>query len=325
MELSVRDRDSFDYLRHLVCEILIASATYWHLVCEDIEYSTVFQKKLNSKLAGIVRDIVTLSNRHFGTMDGKLMICGIGNMVVKWYKMMYDWIGHASISNVYTACDTGMSGGRVSDHMSVLIVVRIERRPFIGCVKAYISHSAKFVGVPPCRSLTPFVLFLSIQENMSSTSGVSSIPIWKLGITLSFMWSIWYHRNQLTWQHKDRNIVQFSRSYLAALWNARRALDRSQGPSGPTTGCSAFVRDDTGGSVSCRTGFTDGVLSPEAAELIAIHVALRWLSSMQVDNVVIESDCPSVVLGLNGASTSYSEIGNLFYSLLVPCKSTMWS
>lgn len=34
----------------------------------------------------------------------------------------------------------------------------------------------------------------------------------------------------------------------------------------PSTGWSAFVRDDTGGFVSCRTGFTDGVLSPEAAE-----------------------------------------------------------
>ncbi|MBA0664576.1 hypothetical protein Goklo_004546 [Gossypium klotzschianum] len=134
------------------------------------------------------------------------------------------------------------------------------------------------------------------------------------------MWSIWYYRNQLTWQHKDRNIVQFAGSYLAALWNARRALDRIQGPSGaffedrPATGCSAFVRDDTGGFVSCRIGFTDGVLSPEAAELIAIREALRWLSSMQVGNVVIESDCLSVVLGINGASTSYLEIGHLVYS-----------
>ncbi|MBA0696407.1 hypothetical protein Goari_002961, partial [Gossypium aridum] len=83
----------------------------------------------------------------------------------------------------------------------------------------------------------------------------------------------------------------------------------------PATGCSGFVRDDTGGFVSCRTGFTDGVLSPEAAELIAIREALRWLSSMQVGNVVIESDCLSVVLGLNGASTSYLEIGHLVYSL----------
>ncbi|PPD99460.1 hypothetical protein GOBAR_DD03506 [Gossypium barbadense] len=78
----------------------------------------------------------------------------------------------------------------------------------------------------------------------------------------------------------------WSKLVSAACFLVSCNTDRAFFEDRPATGCSAFVRDDTGGFVSCRVGFTDGVLSPEAAELI------------------------QYVKRLDG---------------LVPCKSAMWS
>ncbi|KAA3488413.1 Gag-Pol polyprotein [Gossypium australe] len=92
-------------MRHLVCEIIIALATYGH----SFDFNA-------SSDSGIVRGYVTLSNHHFGTFELMFWLYGMYRDFDSFWLCFRTRAGTrpcSPILNVHMGCDMDVSGGRV--------------------------------------------------------------------------------------------------------------------------------------------------------------------------------------------------------------------
>ncbi|XP_031107832.1 uncharacterized protein LOC116012436 [Ipomoea triloba] len=151
-----------------------------------------------------------------------------------------------------------------------------------------------------------------------------------LCLLISICWKIWEARNEKIWNQKIFNAshICLSAANLLSEWNtANLPMNFSRIPatltkwtSPPTLmyklnvdaaldinnkrmGFGFALRDSTGALVAARSAPYFRLFMPNEAEAMGVKEALKWVKSMNMDNLQVESDCLQVINGINSDLT----------------------
>lgn len=144
----------------------------------------------------------------------------------------------------------------------------------------------------------------------------------ELCVLISMCWKIWSARNDKIWNHitvsashvyhyinnflLERNVVNLtvsnSRSSTSStVWpkpppglfkvNVDAALD----PNSKKMGFGFVIRDSAGSLIVARCLPWFRLFKPGEAEAVGVREALKWLKSLNFDNLQLESDCLQVI------------------------------
>ena len=76
-------------------------------------------------------------------------------------------------------------------------------------------------------------------------------------------------------------------------------------------GVDCVIRDDSGCLVGAFTRTTSGCPAPNEVEAHALREALHWIIQLQLGNIIVETDCKSVVDAFHSHKADLSEFGCL--------------
>lgn len=162
----------------------------------------------------------------------------------------------------------------------------------------------------------------------------------QLELTAVILWEIWQNRNNvvLNAKHKPSSFIIQSAVDLLSHWQAAHAhstkfivspnllnsqkwmkppvhflkcnVDAAIFSSKGYAGFGCIIRDHLGYVIAATHGRLPGIQNPSLAEALGIREALSWIKSLNLSNILVESDALLIVKALNSFSPdSSSSVG----------------
>ncbi|XP_062028683.1 uncharacterized protein LOC133744623 [Rosa rugosa] len=162
---------------------------------------------------------------------------------------------------------------------------------------------------------------------------------------MMIIWALWKNRNNVLWEGKAQSVPDLVLSCFTWLTEFQKSrgtgtstqrsvrpkwkpptqgfklnVDAAFLPNQHQGGIGGVLRDSTGQFKAAFFQHVDHAASPKQCELLAIRASLDLLSSLDIQNVCIESDCMEAVYEAN--CTNYALLAN---GGLVDDIQAMWS
>ncbi|XP_073024188.1 uncharacterized protein [Primulina eburnea] len=174
---------------------------------------------------------------------------------------------------------------------------------------------------------------------------LNKIPKAAQTILSATLWSIWRYRNEKLWNGVSRHLQTTVSLGYDLLWNWTQAQktstkdqasssrrdtdDRWTKPPDPYVKCNvnaamfkehravgfgAVVRDSTWEFMVSKTSVKQGMFEVKEAEALALLDAIAWTTSLELHDIIYETDSKTVVNAITSKNVDHKEFGSIISS-----------